>query len=175
MMPLWPYPFIFLLYAAFIIPSSVICEWHTIPPAASDNSYGFESSSSSLTSHSSSGYYRCPSVVCLRTFHASKERIDPYVHFMVGTTNPSSVPLTVYRLCDLFQHCLDRNNFMITVHIAKDRYLVPSFLFSIHYQMYLISMALANFSSSPFLFLIWLIQTCQPGNANGFRMQLISK
>ena len=126
-MPLWFNPLAFLIFGAFFLSSSVFCEWHTISPAASDYSYGFESSSSFLSSHSSTGYYRCPSVVCLRTFYTPWERIDPYVHFMVGTAHPSSVPLTVYRLCDLFQHCLDRNNFMITVHITKERY--PCFLF----------------------------------------------
>ena len=126
----WPCPLILLVCAVFFfISSSVHCEWHTTPPAASDYSYGFESSSASLNSQSSSGYYRCPSVICLRTFNTPKGRINPYVHFMIGTAHPSSLSLTVYRLCDLFQHCLDRNNFMITVHITKDRSLVLTSLF----------------------------------------------
>lgn len=57
--------------------------------------------------------YHCPAVKCLSTFPAN---FPMHVHFTVGTNHPSFYPLTVLRLCDLFQHCVDRLKVLITIH-----------------------------------------------------------
>ena len=108
--------------------SSVGEQWYMKELSDASHSVAFASTSG----------FECPSIQCISTF--KEFHVDPYVHFMVkfllceffcpffslrthdhsslfpqiGTTHPSSLPLAVYRLCDLFQHCLDKRHFLLT-------------------------------------------------------------
>jgi hypothetical protein len=62
---------------------------------------------------SSKSQYQCPSVKCLPTFPAG---FPMHTHFTVGTNHPSFYPLTILRLCDLFQQCIDRQKLLVTLH-----------------------------------------------------------
>ena len=80
-------------------------------------------SSMSIPFSSSSAGYTCPTIACLSTFPS---QFPVNVHFTVGTNHMSSFLLTLMRVCDLFQHCIDSKRIQITLHIAPTATAVDS-------------------------------------------------
>ena len=97
--------FFFLLFALILLCSEG--DWSV------QNGIGIQGEQYSVYFSSSKYQYRCPSVKCLPTFPTG---FPMHTHFTVGTNHPSFYPLTILRLCDLFQQCIDRQKLLVTLH-----------------------------------------------------------
>lgn len=59
--------------------------------------------------------FKCGSKACQSALYE-----DIYFHVVVGTSHPSSFPLLVHRVCEVFQKCIHRKRMLIVVHSDRE-------------------------------------------------------